>query len=220
MCEFIDTLGDCISKKYFGPGRMAQSECTHSVRAVRDTSVAGNSAPAVNSTRRIPDRPLIAVSPFLLVLMVSYFKRSLSRCGQLSPYVRMGSLGLRLNWDCNAMGDTAKISPLVSSTCARNAILSLLIIQDCMAMGDAGNISARVPSAWAQNAILSFLIIRNCKVMGDAGNISPHVPSTCAQNAILSLLIMHIIPSRQVCVAIDNPSFIPSISCLTTSSYL
>jgi len=56
--------------------------------------------------------------------------------------------------------------------------------------------------------------------MGDVAKISPRVPSTCAQNAILSLLIIHIIPSRQIYVAIDNPSLVPSISCLTTSSYL
>jgi len=56
--------------------------------------------------------------------------------------------------------------------------------------------------------------------MGDAGKISPHVPSTCAQNAILSLLFIHVIPSRQIYVAIDNPSFVPSVSCLTASSYL
>jgi hypothetical protein len=56
--------------------------------------------------------------------------------------------------------------------------------------------------------------------MGDAGNISPRVSSTCAQNAILSLLIINIIPHRQIYVAIDNPSSIPSISCVTTRSYL
>jgi len=101
----------------------------------------------------------------------------------------MGSLGTRLHWDCNAMGDAAKISPRVPSTCTQNAILSLLIIWDCKAMGDAAKISSRIPS-------------------------------TCAQNAILSLLIIHIIPSRQIYVAIDNPSFVPSVFCLTTSSYL
>jgi len=101
----------------------------------------------------------------------------------------MGSLGTPLHWDCNAMGDAAKISPRVPSTCVQNAILSLLIIRDCQAIGD-------------------------------AGNISPRVPSTCSQNAILSLLIIHIIPCRQIYVAIDNPSFVPSVSCLTTSSYL
>jgi hypothetical protein len=101
----------------------------------------------------------------------------------------MGSLGTRLNQDCNAMGDAAKMSP-------------------------------RVPSTWAQNAILYLLIIRDCKAMGDAAKISPCVPSTCAQNAILSLLIIHIIPSHQMYVAINNPLLVPSVSWLSTSSYL
>jgi len=56
--------------------------------------------------------------------------------------------------------------------------------------------------------------------MGEAANISPRVPSTCAQNAMLSLIIIYIIPSRQIDVAIDNPSFVLSVSCLITSSYL
>ena len=56
--------------------------------------------------------------------------------------------------------------------------------------------------------------------MGDAAKISPHVPSTCVQNAILSLHIILIIPSHQIYVAIDNPSLVPSVFCLTTSSYL
>ena len=101
----------------------------------------------------------------------------------------MGSLGTRLHQDCNAMGDAAKISPRVPSTCAQNAILSLLIILDC-------------------------------KAMGDAAKISPLVSSICAQHSILSFLIIHIIPSCQIYVAIDNPSLVPSVSCLTTSSYL
>jgi hypothetical protein len=92
--------------------------------------------------------------------------------------------------------------------------------RECNAMCVNGKISPRIHSTSAQNAILSLLIIRECKVMGDAGNISPRVPFTCAQNAILSLLIIHIIPSRQMYVAIDNPLFVPSVSCLTTSSYL
>jgi len=87
-------------------------------------------------------------------------------------------------------------------------------------MGDAAKISPRIPSTCAQNAIRSVLIVRDCKAMGDAAKISPRVPSTCAQNAILSLLIIEIIPSRQIYVAIDNPSFIPSVSCLPTSNYL
>jgi hypothetical protein len=72
-----------ISKKYFRPGGMAPSEWTRSVRAVRDTPVAGYSAPGLNTTRRVAYRPPIAVSPFLLALSVSYFKRTLWRCGQL-----------------------------------------------------------------------------------------------------------------------------------------
>ena len=140
-----------ITKKYFRPGRMAPSEWTRSVRAIRDTQVADYSAPGINSACRIPYRPLIALSPFLLILSVSYFKRSLWHCGQLCPSVRMGSLGTRLHRDCNAMGDTAKISPRVPSTCAQNAILSLLIIRDCKAMGDAAKMSPRVPSTCAQN---------------------------------------------------------------------
>jgi len=128
------------------------------VRAVRDTPVADYSARRVNTTRCVVYRPPITVSLYLCVLSVSYVKRSLSRCGQLWQYVGMGSLGRRLHRDCNAMGD--------------------------------------------------------------AVNISPRVPSTCAQNAILSVLIIHIIPSRQIYLAIDNPSLVPSVCCLTTSSYL
>jgi len=56
--------------------------------------------------------------------------------------------------------------------------------------------------------------------MGDAAKISPRFPLTCSQNAILSVLIIHIIPSRQIYVAIDNPSLVPSVSCHSTSSYL
>jgi len=54
-------------------------------------------------------------SPFLLALSVSYFKQILWRCGQLCPYVGMGSLGTRLHRDCNAIRDAAKISPHVPS---------------------------------------------------------------------------------------------------------
>jgi hypothetical protein len=87
-------------------------------------------------------------------------------------------------------------------------------------MGDAAKISLRVPSTCAQNAILPILIIWDCNAMGDAAKISPHVASTCAQNAIRSLLIIHIIPSRQIYVAFDNPSLVPSVSSRTTRSYL
>jgi len=101
----------------------------------------------------------------------------------------MGLLGMRLHSYCNAMGDAAKISPLIPSICG-------------------------------QNAFLSVLIIRDCKAMADPAKISPRVPSTCSQNAILYLLIIPIIPSRQIYVAIDNPSLVPSVCCLTNSSYL
>jgi hypothetical protein len=87
-------------------------------------------------------------------------------------------------------------------------------------MGDAAKISPRVPSTCAHNAILSLLIIRDCKAMGDAATISPRVPSTCVQNVILSLLIIHLILSRQVYEAIDNPSLVPSVSCYSISRYL
>jgi hypothetical protein len=92
--------------------------------------------------------------------------------------------------------------------------------QDCNAMGDAATISPRNPSTCAHNAILTLLIVRYCKAMGDFAKISPRVPSTCAQNATLSLLIIHIIPSHQIYVAIENPSLVPSVSCHTTSSFL
>ena len=56
--------------------------------------------------------------------------------------------------------------------------------------------------------------------MGDAAKTTQRIPSTSASNAILSLLIIYIIPSRQMYVAIDNPSLVPFVFCLTTSSYL
>jgi len=87
-------------------------------------------------------------------------------------------------------------------------------------MGDAAKISPRVPSPWAQNVILSLLIILDCKGMGDAVKISPRVPSTCAQNANISLLIILIFPSHQIYVAVENPSFVPSVICRTTNIYL
>jgi len=128
------------------------------VRAVRDTPVADYSAPGITSMRCVAYHPLMAISPCILVLVVSDSKQSLWRCGQLPPYVGMGSLGTHLHRDSNVIVDAVKIFPCV--------------------------------------------------------------PSTCAQNAIPSLLIIHIIPSRQICVAIDNPSLIPSVSCLTTGWYL
>ena len=80
---------------------MAASEWTRSVLAVRDTLVADYFTPGVNTTHRAAYRPSIAVSPFLLALSVSYCKQTLWCCGQLWPYVGMGSLGTPLHWDCN-----------------------------------------------------------------------------------------------------------------------
>jgi len=68
-----------ISKKYFRPGGMAPSEWTRSVRAIRDTPVADYSARGLDTMRRVAYRPPIAVSPFLLALSVSNFKRTLWR---------------------------------------------------------------------------------------------------------------------------------------------
>ena len=51
--------------------------------------------------------------------------------------------------------------------------------------------------------------------MGDATKTSPCVPSTSVHNAILSLLFIHIIPSRRIYLAIDNPSLLRSVYCLT-----
>ena len=41
----------------------------------------------------------------------------------------MGSLGMCLQQDGNAMGDTTNFSPCISSTCAQNAMISSLMIQ-------------------------------------------------------------------------------------------
>jgi len=111
-----------ISKRHLRPGRMAPSEWTRSVRAVRDTPVADYSAPSINTTRRVAYHPPIAVLPYLLALSVSYFKQTVWRCGQLWPYVGMGSLGTRLHWDCNAMGDAARISTRVPSTSSSRSV--------------------------------------------------------------------------------------------------
>jgi hypothetical protein len=77
------SLENNISKKHFRPGGMAASEWTRSVRAVRDTPVAEYSAPGVNTTGRVAYRPPMAISPFLLALLVCYNKQTLWRCGQL-----------------------------------------------------------------------------------------------------------------------------------------
>jgi len=117
-----------------------------------------NSPPGINTTRLVTHRPPIAVSPCLLALSVSYFRRTLWACDQMWSYIGMGSLGMCWHPDGNGMGDAAKISRRITAT--------------------------------------------------------------CVQNAILSLLIIHIIPGRQIDVAMDDPLLIPSVSSLTTSSYL
>jgi hypothetical protein len=82
----------------------------------------------INSTHPVTYRPLIGVSLFLLMMSVTYFKRMIQRRGQLSPYIQLGSLGLSLQWDCDAISDFATIYSCVPSTCAQNAILCIPII--------------------------------------------------------------------------------------------
>ena len=60
----------------------------------------------------------------------------------------------------------------------------------------------------------------DCNAMGEVPKITPLIPSTGVQNAIFSLLIIHIIPSRQIYWAINNPSLGLSVPCHTSSSYL
>jgi len=101
---------------------------THSVRAIRDTPVRDHSVPDINKMRPVVYCAPIAVSLFFRVQLVTYFKWSPWHCAQLWPYVGMGSLGMRLNRDCNGMGDAAKISPRIPSPCTQNAILPWLFI--------------------------------------------------------------------------------------------
>jgi len=51
-------------------------------QSIRDTLMADYSAHGVNIMCRIPYRPLIGVSPVLLVLSVSDFQRALWHCGE------------------------------------------------------------------------------------------------------------------------------------------
>ena len=66
---------------------MAPSEWMRSVGAFIDTPVVDYSVPGANTTHRVAYRPPIAVSPFLLALLVSYCKRTLWRCVQLCSYI-------------------------------------------------------------------------------------------------------------------------------------
>jgi hypothetical protein len=77
------SVPNSISKKKFRLCGLAASDWTRSVRAVSDTPVAEYSAPGVKTTRQVAYRPPIAISPFLLALLVSYFNQTLWRCGQL-----------------------------------------------------------------------------------------------------------------------------------------
>jgi len=101
---------------------MARSKWMGFVRAVGDTLVADHSAPSSKSTRHVTYGPPIATLLLLLALSVSYFNQTPWHCGQLWPYVGMGSLGPRLHRDCNAMGDAAKISPRVPSTLGSKSV--------------------------------------------------------------------------------------------------
>jgi len=118
-----------ISKTKVCQGKIVMSECMCSVTVVSDTRVAGYYAPGVETMHHVAYLPLIAVSLFLHTLLVSYVKLTLQYCGKLSPSIGMGWLGTRLHRNCNVMGEAAKISLHIHSTCVQSAILSLLIRQ-------------------------------------------------------------------------------------------
>jgi len=107
-----------ISNRTFSLGGLAPSELTHSVRAVRVTTVANCSAPGINTRYRVPYHPPIKVSLVRPAWPVSYFKWILWRCGVRWTYLGMGSLGRHLHSDCNAMCDAVKITPRIPATCA------------------------------------------------------------------------------------------------------
>ena len=123
-----------ISKKHFRLGGLPASEWTRSVRAARDTRLAYYSAPGVNTTREVTYRPPIAVSPCLLALSVSYFKQTLWRCGQLRPYVGMGSLCTHSHRDCNASGSTQSRKERVRPKVGKHRVCIFIVWQDEMKM--------------------------------------------------------------------------------------
>jgi len=83
----------CISKKWFCLGGIAPSELTQSIRAVRGILVVAASAPGVKTMHRVAFRDAIAVSPVLLALSVSYFKRILWHARPTVTISRNGCTG-------------------------------------------------------------------------------------------------------------------------------
>jgi len=107
------TAADEVAKRTFKPIRikMITSAKNISVRAewLRQSGCAP-SEPSETPRWRITPRlaSILRVglhialrSPFLLALLVSYFRQTLWRCGQVWPYVGVGSLGPSLHRDCN-----------------------------------------------------------------------------------------------------------------------
>jgi len=92
-----------MRKKHFRPCRMAPSEWTPSIRAIRDIPVAAYSVPGTNTTRCVACHPPIAVSPFLLALSVCLLnKRSgvVANCDRTSErghWVRAW-IGIGMRW--------------------------------------------------------------------------------------------------------------------------
>ena len=82
-----------ISKKYSRPGGIALSEWTRSIRGVRDTQVAADSAPGVNTRRHVIYHPRFAVSPLLPALSVTKLKRTLWRWRRTVTIPRNGFIG-------------------------------------------------------------------------------------------------------------------------------
>jgi hypothetical protein len=90
------------------------------VRATRNTTLAKFSAPGLNTIRHVAYRPSIAVSLFLLALLVSYFTQKCgfgANCDHTSEWIQWvhSSIGI-------AMGDAAKISPCIPCTLSSRRI--------------------------------------------------------------------------------------------------
>jgi len=122
-CESTSAKNISVQTEWICQSRRAPSEASETPR--------GRMTPCAGSI------PRIALHKALQSLFQSFFSLRQSpilneQCGgegQLWPYVAMGSLGTRLNRDCNAMGDgSEKTTPPFPSTCAQNAIIPLLII--------------------------------------------------------------------------------------------